>query len=72
MKAIALSVLILTATASAMSFEVCRRDNCYTLTIPDAKSWQWMKAYDGRKFVRVYGASVTDIWGDDLSVKQLK
>lgn len=72
MKAIALSVLLLVATASALSFEVCREDNCYTLTIPDAKSWQWMKAYDGRKFVRVYGASVTDIWGDDLSVKQLK
>lgn len=31
-----------------------------------------MKAYDGRKFVRVYGASITDIWGDDLSVKKLK
>lgn len=72
MKAIALLAILITIPASGMSFEVCRRDNCYTLTIPNARSWQWLKAYDGRKFVRVYGASITDIWGDDISVKQLK
>ena len=72
MKAITLLVLLIALPASALSFEVCRGDNCYTLTIPDARSWQWIKAYDGRKFVRVYGASITDIWGGDISVKQLK
>lgn len=62
------------AVAKPLTFEICTPTFCYDQTIHDAKSWQWMADFNGRKFVRVYlyGNHILDIDGHGKTIKPKK
>ena len=70
----AISVLCAFAFAEYSNINVCNEKTCYTLQIYNMKSWEWLKMYDGTKFVRIYSYDkhITDITGRELKVEVKK
>jgi hypothetical protein len=57
--------------AKDMRVDVCRGDNCYTYTVPDAKDYRYIHDMNGRKYLRIfkYNNRVLDIFVDGMTVK---
>lgn len=57
--------------AESKTMDVCKNGICYEQTVPDFKSFQWLTAQDGTKFVRIYtyDGKLIDIYGRDLTVQ---
>ena len=74
MKLAPIILLPVMAMAKPLVFDVCNPNgSCYTITTPDAKSWEWKSDYNGSKFVRVYLMNgILDIQASNLSVKLKK
>ena len=70
----AISVLCAFAFAEYSNVNVCNEKTCYMLQIYNMKSWEWLKMYDGTKFVRIYtyDKHTTDITGRELKVEVKK
>ena len=76
----ALIVLVLcilaygTLLAADQYLKVCNSRTCYTQTVQNMKSWQWMKNADGTKFVRIFtfDGRIIDVSGQDLTVEVQK
>lgn len=59
------------AFARPLIFDACNwAQSCYTITTPDAKSWEWRADYTGARFIRVYlHNGILDIPSNNLTVK---
>ena len=60
--------------AKPIVFDICYTNFCYVQVIEDAKSWQWMTDYTGKKFVRVFlfNKNILDINGHGKEIKARK
>lgn len=61
--------------AKPLVFEICSPSFCYTQVIPDAKKWEYIHDFNGRKYVRVYFYDkwkLLDIYADGKTVKVKK
>lgn len=60
--------------AKPLVFDICYANFCYVQIVDDAKSWQWMTDYTGKKFVRVFlfNRNILDINGHGKEIKARK
>ena len=61
-------------SAKPLVFDICYPSFCYVQVVEDAKSWQWMTDYTGKKFVRVFlfNKNILDINGHGKEIKARK
>lgn len=60
--------------AKPLVFDICYANFCYVQIVDDAKLWQWMTDYTGKKFVRVFlfNRNILDINGHGKEIKARK
>lgn len=77
-KALLVLVLLMLAYGTLLAadqyLKICNSRTCYTQTVQNMKSWQWMKNADGTKFVRIFTSDgkIIDVTGQDLTVEVQK
>ena len=76
MKTFFILILFIAALVPAkpLVFDICYANFCYVQVVEDAKSWQWMTDYTGKKFVRVFlfNKNILDINGHCKEIKARK
>ena len=70
-----LLLLISFGFAKPLVLEICNPNFCYEQIIQDAKKWEYIRDFTGKKYVRVYfydTRRLLDIKADGMTVKVKK